>query len=128
MGGEGRDVVVGVDAACLDLGGNLRGVHAAARVFNLAAAVPYEGQLVILLVGRIVVQVLRGDDAALKMPTQLKVSGLARLITRVCMPPMERPAIARWAPSGMVRNSLSMYGIMSLRRISGYILKPGLSM
>ena len=64
MGGEGRDVVVGVDAACLDLGGDLRGVDAAARVFNLAAAVPYEGQLVILLVGRIVVQVLRGDDAA----------------------------------------------------------------
>ncbi len=57
----------------------------------------------------------------LKIPTWENTSGLASVMAFVCIPPMERPAMARCLPSANVRKLLSTIGMMSLIRV---FIKP----
>ena len=57
----------------------------------------------------------------LNIPTFEKTSGLASVITRVCIPPIERPAMARFPGSASVRYFESIIGIMSFSKV---FIKP----
>ena len=62
----------------------------------LAASVADEHDFDLLLEGGQVGNLGGAMLPPLKMPIWENLSRLANVIVRVCMPPMERPAMARW--------------------------------
>jgi hypothetical protein len=95
-------VVVTVNASLFERFGVRLGVAAetaaatSAVAADFAAAVADEHDLDLLLEAAMSVIFVGAMLPPLKMPMWENLSRLARVICRVCMPPMERPAMARW--------------------------------
>ena len=100
-----RDVEMTVDPSLFERIGVRLGIatEAGSAVFEFPAAVADEHEFDLLFETRCIVDVIRADAAAAEDATWENVSGLARVITLVCMPPMDSPAMARCGRSANVR-------------------------
>ena len=65
-------------------------------VLEFTASIADEYKSDFLLEARCIVDVVQTDAAAAKIPTCENVSGWAKVMILVCMPPIDKPAMARW--------------------------------